>query len=210
MLKDPSRLGFHAKNYTAPELTFMITVFTAAASAWVFFTVQKMIFLYFLIPFPGIILTLLWIKGNALNRTQTEFLQSLPSWQEKRFHAAWHFRGNYRPNMQPEPGDSNSLMRSEDIKFILNQLDSVCEHDSKNLFGHEFFREHFWPILKLHWIYAHDRIIDEQKIDPHRWRYIFTTYKKYRNIFNDHATDDPHERLLRRELNETDPNHNLY
>jgi len=127
--------------------------------------------------------------------------------------AALHINGNRRPDREPLYGDTNPLKRSEDIEFMLNRLEEICEHDSKNLFGHKFFKENFWELLKFYWIYADDLIIDEQKTDQNKWSHIFPTYKKYRDIFNDHPQANDREYsgahnmqpigLLRQELNRT-------
>jgi hypothetical protein len=215
MPKDPAALGFNAKRINDREVPVLISIVIAVAPtlAWVFFRPSDWWVL--IPPIFVLILLLAWVKGNAVNRTQEEFKRELPSWQGKRHYAALHIRGHYRPGMEPQFNDQNRFKRSEDIQFMLNRMEEVCEHDSKNLFGHAFFRENFWPILKFYWIYTNDLIIDEQKLDPARWPYLFKTFKKYETIFNDRVLEERRFQmppgmcmqgeLLSRELNATDP-----
>jgi hypothetical protein len=199
MLRDPSATGVRSKYLGQSEFPAFVAIcglLVGSVASGVFSKGDSDLIAVFICLWLAMLwVWSTWARGNAINRTENEFKQAIPTWKDNRRLTALYLETMQCPGRTALTDQMDYLRQSEAVNFMLNRMEDVCRHDSHNLFGHAFFEENFWRMLKLYWLYAHDLIIEEQTKDHKKWRHIFPTYRKYRSIFNDHPTPDQIARL---------------
>ena len=196
MSRDPARFNKIAKYITDKEVSVTIAVLTAVSTSCVFLAI-KYKWQYGLALIPGLAFYGCWIKGHIGLKMELEHQKNFQELMSTRHCAVIELIGRVRDGNLDKP-----LPITVALSAVFDALEEVCECDSKNWIGHDFFRKNFWRVLRAYWIHGNSIIIEQQKRNPKLWRHIFPTYKKYLAIFGEESEQEFYQ-FLSEERNES-------